>query len=109
MLGTGAVDDAAKGGDHVSFDAKPIVQIVIEISVQAAEIERKRRGLEVNVLVADGQIPAVAFVVISAGRRRGSIGQRQRWSGSGGKSGEGRRRGKLGDQGEVERAVKAHG
>ena len=92
-LGTSTINVTAPGGDNVAFEAKPIIEIVGKVGVQAAQIGGKGRGLEVNILVADAEIPTVEIVVLVAGLgRRGSVresgrGNEQRVDGRGGKRG----------------------
>src|SRR2546429_3028939 len=60
------------GGDEAAFEAKPVVQVVGKVGVDAAEIRIEGRGIEADVLVTDGKIPAITSVVAVRGRRRHS-------------------------------------
>ena len=58
---------ATESGDHVAFKTDPVVHVVGEVRMKAAEICRERSRVEMDEFVADGKVPAIAIV---AGARR---------------------------------------
>ena len=55
VLGSFAGEDAtAPSRNDVALEAKPIVEVVGNVGVQAAEIRGKGRGVEMNEFIADG-------------------------------------------------------
>ena len=60
-----AADGAAPGGDYVALETEPGIEVVGQVGVQAAEVCSELRGIKMNVFIADGEIPTIAFIVIS--------------------------------------------
>ena len=60
-------DVATESGDHVTFKTDPVVHVVGEVRMKAAEICRKRSRVEMDEFITDAEVPAVAIV---AGARR---------------------------------------
>src|SRR6266704_3329989 len=65
-----AQDVATEGGDHVAFKTNPVVYVIGEVRMKAAEICRESSRVEMDEFVADGEIPAIA--IVAAGILRGS-------------------------------------
>ena len=57
-----AKDVATESGDHVAFKANPVVHVVGEVRMKAAEICRERSRVEVDEFITDAEVPAVAIV-----------------------------------------------
>jgi hypothetical protein len=64
-----AADLAAPSGDYVAFETKPRIEVVGQVRMQTAEICAELHGIEMDIFVADGEIPAIAFFI-----RAGALG-----------------------------------